>query len=307
MKRFQFLYFIPLFLLGFSCKSPEPKESKEYIPLKIGSATVISQDITDSVQIFGTVKARNEVYLSSQFNGRIKGFSLIQGDKVYEGQQIGVIIPPIREALSQVMNELTEEQKALVVNEVNEIPLYSPISGTIIEILQHTGDVILVGTPIVHIANLSVLDVYGDLPITYLQQIRKLRSLYVSFVDYAHEPLNLAISALDGKVDEQKQTIQIRLSLKNERKEFRPGMMVKMVFPDEIHKNSMLIPRSALLEEEGIYTVFLIENSQVEERTVQVGIKHNDFVEILSGLELNDVVATEKVYSLINGMKVNIE
>jgi len=83
--------------------------------------------------------------------------------------------------------------------------------------------------------------------------------------------------------------------------------MVKMSFPDVSHKNSLVVPRSALLEEEGIYSLFVIENSVAVERTVEVGIKHNDYVEILSGVKNNEIVATEKVYSLTNGMKVSVE
>jgi multidrug efflux pump subunit AcrA (membrane-fusion protein) len=308
MKTLGILTFISFMLLGYSCKGPDSKVNKnEFVPLKISTSKVITQDITDSVQIFGLVKARNEVYLSSQFSGRLKGFSLLQGDKVSEGQQIGVVIPPMREALSQVMSDLTDEQRKLVANEVNEIPLYSPISGTITEIMRKTGDVIQIGEPIVHISNLSVLDIYGDLPIVYLQQLRNLKSLKVSFIDYSHNPIDLAIGAIAAKVDEQKQSIQIRMTLNNKNEEFRPGMKVKMVFPDKIHRYSLIIPREALLEEEGIYSVFVVENSVAEQRTVEVGIKHADFVEILSGVENGEIVATKKVYSLTNGMKVSAE
>jgi multidrug efflux pump subunit AcrA (membrane-fusion protein) len=308
MKTYQLVLLVIFLILGFACKGPDVEENKtDYPPLAISTEKVSTQDITDSVEIFGTIKIRNEVYLSSQFSGRLKDFSLLQGDRVTEGDQIGIIIPPMREALSQVMRNLSEEQKKLVANEVNEIPLYSPISGTIIEIMQHSGDVIQIGTPVVHIANLSLLDIYGDLPISYLQQLKKVKNIRVNFVDYAHQPMNLAISALDGKVSEQNQTIQVRLALNNTSEEFRPGMMVKMIFPDNVHKNALVVPRSALLEEEGIHSLYVYKDSTVEQRTVQTGIKHEDFVEILSGIEGDEIVATERVYSLTNGMKVSIK
>jgi multidrug efflux pump subunit AcrA (membrane-fusion protein) len=43
-----------------------------------------------------------------------------------------------------------------------------------------------------------------------------------------------------------------------------------------------------------------------QKRKVQTGIKHDDFVEVLSGLAEGELVATQKAYSLTDGMKVNV-
>jgi RND family efflux transporter MFP subunit len=201
---------------------------------------------------------------------------------------------------------MNEAQRQILADEIKEIPLFSPIQGTVLEVLQHEGDVLQAGESIVHIANLDILDIYGDLPVPYLPRVKELNTLKVAFLEYPHRPLLLPISAFDGKVDNQKQTIQIRLALNNSRGEFRPGMMVRLVFPDKVHLGALVIPRPALLEEEGIYSVFIVKDSQVEKRNVQVGIKHDDFVEVLLGLEEGEIIANQKAYSLTDGMKVQI-
>ncbi len=264
-------------------------------------------DITDSIQIFGIVKMRQEAFLASQFDGRLKGFSLLQGDRVKKDQEIGVIVPPMREALNQAMTEMNEQQQQIMAREIKEIPLFSPIRGTVLEVMQHNGDVLEKGESIVHIADLGKLDIYGDLPIAYLPLVKRLNTLKVAFVDYPHRPLLLPISAFDGKVDVQKQTIQIRLALNNPHVEYRPGMMVSLLFPDKVHTGSLVISRPALLEEEGVYSVFVVRDNQVEKRKVQIGIKHDDFVEVLLGLEEGEIVANRKAYSLTDGMKVQIQ
>jgi len=53
------------------------------------------------------------------------------------------------------------------------------------------------------IAYLNQLDIYGDLPIAYVPQVKQLKTLEVTFVDYPHKPLFLPVSAFDGKVDIQ--------------------------------------------------------------------------------------------------------
>lgn len=290
-----------------SCNQQQPAQQEDHPPIRIQTEKVWQMDISDTIHIFGEVKLRQEARLASQFNGRLTGFSLLNGDRVQKNQKIGVIIPPMREALNQAMSDMNEKERQIVADEINEIPLYSPISGIVLEVLQHNGDVVQKGESIVHIANLKQLDIYGELPVAYLPQVRQLHTLKVSFVGYPHPPLFLPIESFSGNIDPQKQTVNIRLALSNSRQEFRPGMMVQLSFPDNIHKNSLVIPRPALLEEEGIYSVYVLQSNRVEKREVQIGIQQNDVVEIVSGLKEGEQVATEKAYSLTDGMGVQLK
>ncbi|NOX86423.1 MAG: efflux RND transporter periplasmic adaptor subunit [Chlorobi bacterium] len=301
---------IILFLITFtlaSCKENKPAEKTDHPPVRIQVAKINRMDMSDTIVIFGEVRLRQEARLASQFDGRLTGFTLLTGDKVKEGQRIGVIVPPMREALSQAMSGMDEKERRLVADEINEIPLYSPISGIVLEVMQHNGDVVQKGESIVHLADLDQLDIYGDLPVAYVPQVKQLKVLKVSFPDYPHSPLFLPISAFSGNVDSKKQTINIRLALDNPKHEFRPGMIIQLSFPDKVHKNALVIPRPALLEEEGVYSVYVLNGNKVEKRNVSVGIKHDDFVEIISGLKEGEQVATEKAYSLTDGMEVRVK
>lgn len=306
MRTFRSYFGITVILLMVSCNQQRTTESKDLPPLGIKVEKVSRMDIIDSIRIFGMVRLRQEAFLASQFDGRLTEFTLIQGDQVNKGQEIGIIVPPGREALNQATTEMNAQQKLIMEQEIREIPLYSPIQGTVLEVMQHNGDVVQKGESIVRIADLGKLDIYGDLPVAYLPQVKHLKALKINFVDYPHRPLFLPISALDGQVDARKQTIQIRLALDNQQYEYRPGMMVRLGFPDKVHSNALVIPRPALLEEEGIYSVFVLKTDQVEKREVKIGIKHDDFVEVIQGLAEGDLVASQKAYSLTDGMKVRV-
>lgn len=301
-------FLIVIFLSGLmavSCTSNPDKTKPAPKPvLKVKTAVVSRADMMDTVQIYGEVKLRQVVSLASQFEGRLSGFSLLKGDRVKKGEALGKIIPPMREALLQSMGKLTPAQKQLVAQEVKEIPLYSPIDGVILEVDQHTGDVLQKGQPIVRIADPLHLDIYGDLPVQYLPGIKNLDRMQVQFINFPHRDLWLPISAFGGEVDANKQTVSIRLALDNTSRQFKPGMQVILRFPGIFHKNAMVVPRAALLEEEGVYSVFIIHDNKAEKRTIQIGIRNKKRVEILSGLNPGETVATEKAYSLTDGMEV---
>ena len=304
--KYRFLTIIFLFILvATSCTSGHKKAKKEIKPVvKIKTVRVSTADMMDTLQIYGEVKLRQVVNIASQFDGRLSGFSLLNGDRVKKGEALGMIIPPMREALLQSMGNLTDAQKQLVAKEVKEIPLYSPIDGVVLEVIRHTGDVLQKGQAIVRIADLKHLDVYGELPVKYLPGVKKTEKLRVQFINLPHKTMLLPISAFSGKVDTKKQTIGIRLALNNRSDNFRPGMQVILRFPGVFHKNATVIPRTALLEEEGVYSVFVIHDNKAVKRNIQTGIRNKNLVEVLSGLKPGETVATEKAYSLTDGMEV---
>ena len=84
-------------------------------------------------------------------------------------------------------------------------------------------------------------------------------------------------------------------------------MMVSLDFPDRVHTGALVVTRPALLEEEGVYSVFVLKDDVVEKREVQIGIKHDDYVEVIQGLDEGDLVANQKAYSLTDGMKVQVQ
>jgi len=301
--------FFLLFLFLWSCSvSDKPKTEAPEIPsVKISVADVVRQDVQDTVWFYGDVRLRRDLRLASQFDGRLEGFSLLTGDRVKKGDRIGTIIPPMREALLQIMDEIPAEKRKMISGEIKEVSLYSPIDGVVLDVSRHTGDVVQRGEEIVHIGRLSVLDVYGDVPLKYLRQVNQLKTLTVSFVDYDREPLTLKIEAIGGEMDTEKNTVPVRLRLNNTQGEFKSGMMVKLNFPDEIHENVLVVPRSALLSEEGIFSVFiLVDGNRVEKRVIKPGIMNSNVVEVVSGLSEGEKVAASKVYSLVDGMEVEI-
>lgn len=311
MKKIIFLTFFIIPGL-FSCRQNQETQdfssAKEIPAVQIATAPVIRQDLTDTIHIYGEVALRQEAFLASQFDGRLKDFTILLGDRVNKGQKLGTIVPPMREALLQIMNQIDENQRAGLAEQIREIPLYSPITGVVLKVYQHSGDVVQKGETIVHIGQLNTLDILADIPLKWLRKVRTLKYLQVSFINYPHPDMNLPVMAIGGKVDQRKQTVPLRLSLDNPHGEFKPGMMVQLSFPGEYHRNTLVIPRIALLEEEGIFSVFVLDDhNRVEKRLVKPGIFLDQEVEILSGVSEGEHVATEKAYSLTDGMEVTVK
>jgi RND family efflux transporter MFP subunit len=305
MKRIIFwLLFITVAF--FSCSQPESQTTTGQ-RMRVKTSPVVRRDMVDTVRIYGQVKLRQEAFLASQFEGRLAGFSLLPGDAVSGNEQVATIIPAEREALLQAMENVAAELKPLLEKQIQSIPLHCPMTGVVLDVNHHTGDVVQKGETIAHIGDLQILDVYGDLPVQYLALCQQKKRISVYFVAYPGVSLSLPVKSISGSVDVARQTVSVRLELENRANKFRPGMMVQLVFPDQIHNSALVIPRSALLEEEGICSAFMVHGSTVEKRTLETGILQDEWIEVLSGLQEGEQVVTHKAYSLTDGMEVVVE
>lgn len=294
-------------VFAFSCQSASKSEvSKTDTKIVVKTAPVTRGEITDTISIFGELALRQEAWLSSQFDGRLTQFSMLKGDNVEKGQQAGVIIPAGREALLQAADSVSDKYRPLLEQQEKSIPLICPVSGMVLEVLLHTGDIVTKGAHIAKIGNLSTLDVQGELPVQFLEMARETRHFKVEFTSFPSSPLHLPPEAFTGNVSKN-QSLTVRLKLNNPGLKYRPGMRVKISFPAPVHSNALIAPRQALVEEEGNYFLFTVENGKAQKRKVDVGIMQNNRIEILSGVEENKLVAVDKAYSLKNNMEVIAE
>jgi len=305
-KISRILFLFALIFMAACQPAKQKAPEKADVKIQVKTALVTKGDITDTISIFGELALRQEAWLSSQFAGRLVQFSMLKGDKVEKGQLAGIIIPAGREALLQAADSIADEYKYLLNQQEKSIALICPISGIILDVLQHTGDVVSKGGHIARIGDLSTLDVQGELPIQFLETARNAKRLKVEFTNFSSPAINLPVETFTGEVSEN-QSLTVRLKLENPSLKYRPGMRVKISFPTPVHTSALLVPRQALVEEEGKYFLFTVENGLTQKRNIEVGIMKDEVVEVLSGVEENQLVVTEKAYSLKDNMEVTLK
>jgi hypothetical protein len=73
-----------------------------------------------------------------------------------------------------------------------------------------------------------------------------------------------------------------------------------------VHENVLQIPRSAIVEDMGNQTVFVIEDGKAVRRVVQTGYGGSGMVEITNGLGEDDAVVTVGQVGLKPDAKVSV-
>jgi multidrug efflux pump subunit AcrA (membrane-fusion protein) len=70
-------------------------------------------------------------------------------------------------------------------------------------------------------------------------------------------------------------------------------------------REGLVVPRDAVLPEDGSYTLFVVREKRAEKRQIQVGLQSDSEIEVLgTGLREGDQIATVGNSELADGMAV---
>lgn len=107
--------------------------------------------------------------------------------------------------------------------------------------------------------------------------------------------------------DAKTQSFVARIALTNADNSVKSGMFARGQIEVMQKSQALFIPKEALLEKNGEYSIFVItENNKAENRNVKLGLRNDQEVEIISGLKAGDMVAVTNLARLRPGMEVTV-
>ncbi|MBT8081569.1 MAG: efflux RND transporter periplasmic adaptor subunit [Gammaproteobacteria bacterium] len=112
------------------------------------------------------------------------------------------------------------------------------------------------------------------------------------------------IERISPTIDTRNGTFRATAIIDNASGELAPGMFGRFTIAWEEHERALVISAAALIGEDEESAVYVVNNEQVERRTVEVGIETDGMVEILGGLDEQDIVVVVGHSGLRDGSKV---
>ncbi len=107
-------------------------------------------------------------------------------------------------------------------------------------------------------------------------------------------------------VADQTSTFPIEISIPNPNGDIKAGMFAETRFLYEQSQDTIVLPRNAVLEDEIERYVYINDGEYAKRTAVTTGIDNGEYIEILSGINLNDEVVTKGQTLIRNGDKINI-
>lgn len=97
-----------------------------------------------------------------------------------------------------------------------------------------------------------------------------------------------------------------QVELRDEHRRIKPGMFGRVSIVYDRHENVLQVPRSAIVEDMGTDSVFIVEEGKAVRRIVKTGYGENGMIEIIDGLKENDNVVTVGQLGLKPGATVSV-
>lgn len=171
------------------------------------------------------------------------------------------------------------------------------------------GALVNPGVVIATLDDISVVRVEFPVPERYLSAITTGLPVTATADAWPGEVFSGRISLLDTRVNEQTRAITARAEFANPSGRIRPGMMMR-VSVERGERRAPAVPESAVQYEGASAYVYRIvsaeEGATAQRLTVETGVVENGFVEIVSGLSLNEQVVGSGLNRIQPGASVRV-
>ena len=118
-----------------------------------------------------------------------------------------------------------------------------------------------------------------------------------------------SVSAFNPAIDPASRSATVEALVQNPDNALRSGMFATARIARQGGGRAVYVPRAAVLNDQNTqsYRVFVIQNDTAKLRVVQLGTEEGDWIQIVSGVEPDETVATSNLPQLFEGARVRVE
>jgi len=190
--------------------------------------------------------------------------------------------------------------------ELDYTQIRAPIDGVVAQRYIKLGNTVSEGEPLFRVTSLDPLVAYLHVPEREYRHIDQGQPVSIEIDALPGDPMIAAVSRVSPIVDPQTGTFKITVEIVDKERRIKPGMFGRISVVYDVHENALQIPRSAIVEDAGTMSVFVVEDNVAIRKIVTTGFGNRGMVEIVSGLEDGEQVVTVGQVSLKQDSKVTI-
>ena len=165
------------------------------------------------------------------------------------------------------------------------IPVYAPINGSVTQVYASVGKFMNESDVLVEIID----DLHKHIELVIFEKdvmsVKEGQKIRFKLPENSTLWYDAEVHLIGKSIDEKNRTVKVHGHLENEKQDFLVGMFVEAeIVTNEVQK--LALPISAIIEEDNSSAILLLTeqkdgNYQFEKRTVEIGLKNENFVEVV--------------------------
>jgi membrane fusion protein, multidrug efflux system len=308
-------------------------------------AVVEARGFTDYVQVVGQVRANQDVTIAAEESGPIRQLLVPKGSLVRAGQPIARIDDRLLRAQAEqaaseaaLAAETYERQRRLweedrvgtemaylrarygaqtaeagaraLRERLERTVVRAPIAGLLDDRLVEVGTMVMPGTPVARIVDVSRVKVTGGVPERFAGEIARGAVALISIDGSAAREFEGRIDFVGASVEEQGRTFPVEIVVPNPGGGLKPGMIANVRVTRGQIESALLIPQEAVLRTEDGYIVYLAveegDEVRAEARPVVLGPTQANQVLVTNGLTAGDRIVVVGQNKIAGGDRLQI-
>ena len=180
----------------------------------------------------------------------------------------------------------------------------APISGIVASRDVKPGQFLAVSDVAFRVTDTSELISYLQIPQSELPKFAAGHTANIEVASMPGVAHPATIVRISPTIDTRNGTFRATAIINNDAGNLAPGMFGRFTIAYEEHKNALVIPSAAVVDEDDVPTVYVVNDDEVIRRTIETGIESDGKTEVLAGLDEKDIIVVIGHSGLRDGSKV---
>jgi membrane fusion protein (multidrug efflux system) len=303
--------------------APSTQQQKKKPGVKI--VKIALQPLSVTIKTGGTIESNMQTTINAPAEGMIESLNANEGDLVSQGAVLGYVVSSDQQNMLALTRSDLEREKSAAGGDENAepvnsartklemakglyrpFPVVSPSNGVVISKSVEIGSSVNARQPMMVIADLRQLVVKTAVAERFVSSLRTGLKVRLHIPALGDSAIIGQISLVNPAVDAGSRTCGIEVSLPRH-KLIKPGMTAVCDIVIASKPLAVAVPHDAVVvKPNGDKLVFTVRDSTAFANKITTGLETNALVEILSGINANDLVVVAGNESLNDGAEVKI-
>ncbi len=180
----------------------------------------------------------------------------------------------------------------------------APFSGVVVQRMVSNGDYVTRGMKVAQVVRVMPLRIELTVPEQFVADVTVGQPVSFSVDAFAGRGFEGRVRYVSPSLRADQRALTVEAVVPNTNGELKPGMFATALIQQPKKVQALLVPSASVRVISGTSRVFVVNGDRVEERLVTTGQVVDRLVEVTSGLNRGERVATANVTQLVDGVKV---
>jgi RND family efflux transporter MFP subunit len=293
-----------------------------------------------SMSFLGTFEANHQNNIASDGSGKLIELLVKEGDAVGQGQVLARLdneltqlqIENAKLNIEQLKNDnirfsnlrkdqavsameaekmelalkSAEVQLKQLQKQLKSSTVVAPFSGVVTKRLVDLGSMVMPGTPIVELTDISTLKLTISVPERDVMKFKKGQKVVANADIYGRDEFNGSVSMIAVQADGS-HNFKIQTTIQNTAvNKIMAGMYGSVALENSTSVTTLAVSRKALVGSSKNPQVYVVKNGKAILTSFSAGTSDGDYIEVVSGLSKSDVVVVKGQVNLENNSNVKL-